>query len=868
MHRRRPLRSALVGVAAVLVVLLVAAVALVGTVVRRPLPDHGGTATLDGLEGEVTVLRDARGVPQLYADTAEDLFRAQGYVHAQDRFFEMDLRRHTTAGRLAELVGGDEAAIEADAVIRTFGWRDVAEQEWELLDPQARAWLQAYADGVNAYVHGRAVESLGVEYTLLGLRVDVPAPEPWDPVDSLAWLKAMAWDLRGNYDEELGRAVVHATVRDVARVEELFPRFPDRERAPILGGVPEPASAAVAPALPGTGPDDASGAGAAHLLGEDLEDALERTRVALEAVPHLLGEGEGIGSNSWVVSGEHTASGLPVLANDPHLSISAPGIFTQVGLHCRSVGPECPFDVAGYSFAGFPGVVIGHNADLAWGLTNLGADVTDFFLERTDAEEGTYERDGEQLPLRVRTEVIEVNGGEPVEIEVRSTEHGPIVSDVLDVGGVRSTPTAQGARRSTTEVSLAWTALEPGRTAEAVFALNTAATPEDVAAAAALFEVPSQNIVFATTDGRIGYQAPGRIPLRARVPESPVPTDGTWPRPGWDSRYDWQGWVPAAEMPAVVDPAEGFLVAANQAVTPAGAGPFLAHDWDMGYRSQRIRTLLQEAIAAGEPIDVAATQRMQTDDWSPYAEALVPSLLAAPVGDDFTREGVELLAEWEYDQEPDSPAAAYFAAVWATLLELTFWDDLPESQWPSGDSRWLAVVEGLLEAPSSPWWDDRRTVNVVESRDEILARSLETARLELTVELGKDADDWSWGRLHTAAPEHLIGGESAPALVRRLVNPAPLGVPGGSSIVNATGWDAASGSFAVTTGPAMRMVVDLGDLDASTWVNQTGSSAHPGSVHYTDQFRAWAEGEYFPWPFTRAAVEEAATRELTLRPLS
>jgi penicillin amidase len=228
---------------------------------------------------------------------------------------------------------------------------------------------------------------------------------------------------------------------------------------------------------------------------------------------------------------------------------------------------------------------------------------------------------------------------------------------------------------------------------------------------------------------------------------------------------------------------------------------------------------------------------------------------------------VDLLRDWDGRQTADSPAAAYFAAVWATLLELTFQDDLPESVWPNGGSRWLQVVTNLLEDPDNPWWDDRTTVNVVESRDELLSRALETARLELTVELGKDVRDWEWGRLHTAAPQHaVLGGESLPDLVRELVNPRPLEVPGGSSIVNATAWNAASGSFAVTAGPAMRMVVDLGDLDASTWVALTGTSGHPGSVHYTDQFDAWAHGGTFAWPFSADAVREAAARELTLRP--
>ena len=852
MPRRRSV-NVLIGIAATVVLALVAVVALAATVVRRPLPDDAGTLDLPGLTAEVTVLRDARGFPSIYADDAEDLFRAQGFVHAQDRFFEMDYRRHVTAGRLSELVGENEEALAADTVIRTFGWREVAEQEWGLISPESRRYLTAYADGVNAYLDQRDAESLAVEYTVLGLQMDLAEPERWDPVDSLAWLKAMAWDLRGNYDDELSRAQSYSTVRDAARVDELFPRYPQDVNLPIL-------EAATAPVLTS---DEVQ---ASYLLDGDLQRALDLAEQALDAVPHLLGEGDGTGSNSWVVAGEHTASGAPLLANDPHLTISAPGIWTQMGLYCTEVSAECPFAVSGFTFSGFPGVIIGHNADLAWGLTNLGADVTDFFIERTNVGDGTYLRDGQQVAMTVRTEVIEVNGGEPVEVEVRSTVHGPIISSALGVSRATTAPMPEGAR-GTSEISLGWTALQPGRTADAVFAFNTAADARDIAAAAELFAVPSQNIVFATTDGHIGYQAPGRIPVRARVTDGPVPSDGTWPRPGWDSRYDWQGYVDPAQMPAVLDPASGILVAANQAVTPAGTGPFLTVDWDYGYRAQRIRESLEAAIAEGTKIDAASTNTLQNDEWSPYAAELLPALLEAPVEDDFTGQGVDLLREWDGVQSADSAAAAYFAAVWSTLLELTFWDDLPQDEWPSGDSRWLEVVKRLLEEPDNPWWDDRRTVNVVESRDEILSRTLTTARLDLTVDLGKDAGDWQWGRLHTAAPQHpVLGGDTVPDPVRQLVNPRPLAVGGGSSIVDATAWDAASGSYEVTSGPSMRMVVDLGDLDASTWVNLTGVSGHPGSVHYTDQFSAWADGETFPWPFTPAAVEEASGRELTLRP--
>ncbi len=845
----------------VLALAVVAVVAVAATVVRRPLPDDSGALVLPGLSAEVTVLRDARGVPSIYADNAEDLFRAQGFVHAQDRFFEMDYRRHVTSGRLSELVGQNADALAADEVIRTFGWRQVAEQEWDLLAADTRSYLQAYADGVNAYLDTRSADSLGVEYTVLGLQVDVEKPEPWDPIDSLAWLKAMAWDLHANYDDELTRGLAYATLRDVDQVDELFPRYPQEQHAPIVQEVVPATQDATTTATGGTGTSTFTGG-----LSPDLTRALGATRTALDAVPHLLGEGEGVGSNSWVVSGEHTASGEPLLANDPHLSISAPGIWSQMGLYCTEVDASCPFAVSGFTFSGFPGVIIGHNADLAWGLTNLGADVTDFFLERIDVEAATYLRDGAPVPLAVRTEVIEVNGGDPVSLEVRSTVHGPIVSDVLGIDRLTSSPTA-GSTRGTTEVALGWTALQPGRTADAVFLLDTAADSADIAAAAAAFEVPSQNIVYATTDGHIGYQAPGRIPVRARVADGPVPSDGTWPRPGWDSRYDWQGWVDPAQMPAVQDPAVGYIVAANQAVTATGTGPYLTSDWDYGYRSDRIQVMLDGLIAAGTPIDVENTRQMQNDEWNPYAVALVPALVAAGPTDAFTQEAIDLLADWDMQQAKGSAAAAYFAAVWATVLQLTFQDDLPEEVWPDGGSQWLQVVVALLEEPDSPWWDDHRTVNVVESRDEILVRALETARLELTVTLGKKAADWQWGRLHIAAPEHpVLGGDGIPGPVRRLFNPRPLAVGGGSSIVNATSWDAASGSFAVTDAPSMRMVVDLADLDVSTWVTMTGTSGHPGSVHYTDQFDAWAAGETFPWPFSLDAVHEASVRELTLRP--
>ncbi|TDE94316.1 penicillin acylase family protein [Occultella glacieicola] len=881
-------RRIALAVAVFLVVVLVAGVITTVIFVRRPLPSHSGTQQVDGLSAEVEIIRDRLGIPQIYADDAEDLFMAQGYVHAQDRFFEMDYRRHVTAGRLSELVGPVDAALAADTVTRTLGWRQVAEQEFDLLDPASRSYLTAYADGVNAYLESRQPSQLGLEYTVLGMSVDVGTIEPWDPVDSLAWLKAMSWDLLSNYGDELGRAAVFGQVGDLDMVDALYPAYDSSRNLPILPTAAEVTAqeeAAAAEETQAQGMDltggDSDRAEAGSGVASDpyptalAADAGEAVRTALDAIPALLGTGEGLGSNSWVVSGEHTVSGRPLLANDPHLGLGAPGIWYQVGLHCRTVSEQCPFDVAGFSFSGLPGVVIGQNADLAWGLTNLTSDASDFFLERVYSD-GTYLRAGDRLPLTERTEVIEVNGGDDVTITVQSTPHGPIISDaILGSRAAGDAPLPDGAPPtglSGYAIALSWTALTPGRTADALFAMNRAVDADDVAAAAALFDSPSQSFVFATADGQIGYQAAGAMPIRADVPGAVVPSDGRWPRLGWDPAYDWQGLVAPEQMPSVVDPAEGFIVTANQAVTSPGNTPDLATDVDRGYRAQRIRDLITEQIAAGEPFTAADMTRIQLDEVNPYAQMLVPVLQRIRVPNDFVAEAVDLFDDWDRVNDADSPAAAYFAAVWTNLLRLTFWDQVPEAQRPSGGSVSLDVIRNLLEDEASPWWDDRATLTVVEQRDEILGLALVDARAQLTVSQGKDPADWRWGRSHQIAPTHaLLGGDGVPGVVSNYFNPDPFAIGGGSSSVNATSWDASAWAggypdLSVTSGPSMRMVVDLADRDASTWQNFLGSSGHPTSGNYDDQFDRWASGEPYPWAFTRAAVEESEDRTLTLAP--
>jgi penicillin amidase len=880
-------RRIAVAVAALLVVVFGIVAVLAVTWVRRPFPTTEGEIKVPGLSAKVSVLRGDHGIPQIYADNADDLFKAEGFVHAQDRFFEMDLRRHITAGRLSELVG--EGGLETDRVIRTLGWRRVAEAELPTLKPETRRYLQAYSDGVNAYIHQQGSPSnMSLEYVVLGQKVPDYRVEDWTPVDSLAWLKAMAWDLRGDYSSELMRARLAGTM-SINQINELFPAYPYDTNKPILSAQdwsPSPSSSSANSAVPAalgkplaSGKPAYGGNEAGDLAKETSKDAQQAYAVvqrALAAVPETMGRGDGIGSNSWVVGGSRTSTGKPLLANDPHLGVSIPGIWYQVGLHCRSVSSSCPFDVAGYSFSGLPGVVIGHNQSVAWGFTNLGPDVSDFFLEQVRGN--TYLRDGKQVPLTMRTETIKIGGGGEQTITVRSTVHGPILSDAIKhVADAGDSPPVNGRPSpGSYEVALQWTGIEVSQTADAIFGLNTAQNFDQFRTAAEQFAVPAQNLIYADTAGNIGYQAPGRIPIRSRYMEA---APGYWIRPGWVSSWDWQGYVPFASMPHSYNPPEGFIVAANQAVTESGT-PFLTTEWDYGFRSQRIRSLLEK----NTKVTPATMSAIQGDTRSQFAPTLVKALLKVDLGhDDFTKQAQELLRGWDYTnpvgQSESGAAAAYYNAVWSSLLDLTFDDELPKDLRADGGDQWMQAVSVLLTKPRSAWWDDKRTPGVTEGQSEILRKAMVKARLDLTMELGKEPGDWQWGQLHRLKLAHqVLGGDDVPGIVAMLFNRGPINMPGGSAIVDANGWNAACTTteppdscskgqgYDVDWAPSMRMVVDLSNLDKSRWVNQTGNSGHAFADHYNDQNEAWAKNELFDWPFSDKAVHAAGGDELTLVP--
>lgn len=824
-------KKLLIGLALLLVVLVFAAGIFTWASVRRAYPAVDGTVTVSGLNDRVTVIRDEMGIPHIYASNPEDLLFAQGYTHAQDRFWQMDFWRHIGAGRLAELLG--EPALEADLFLRTLGWERIAQAQYEASSPEEKALLEAYAEGINAYLAERSPSDLSLEYTLLELFNHSYDPAPWTPVNTLTWGLVMAWDLRSNLDSEIDRAMLlgaeHLLPEQVA---QLYPPYPGEVHPYIVPGTePGAASAAVLHAITAiTG------------IGAQLDRVAERADlVTAIAAP---GAGPGIGSNSWVVSGELSGTGAPILANDTHLGIQMPSIWYQASLHCEPVSETCPYDVTGYTFAGVPGVIIGHNADIAWGFTNLGPDVMDLYIEKVDGDR--YQVNGEWVDMEIREEVIEVAGGDPVTLQVRSTRHGPIISDIYDP--LEDLDNAGIDTQEPHAIALRWTALDtnPAITT-AIFGLNTASNWDEFRTALSAFDVPAQNVVYADRDGNIGYQTPGRIPIRAAG-------DGTVPVPGWTDEFEWTGYIPFDELPSSFNPDSGYIVTANNAVIDDRYQHFIATDQDKGYRARRIVDL----ITSNPGIGLTEHGLIQSDTLDLNAERLVPFLVAleSPLR--------STLEAWDQFNDPGSAGAAAFAATWRRILELTFHDNLPEDQWPGGGDRWFLVVSDMLDRPDDPLWQIVPFSSNVD-RDRILTMALEAAFEDLVAEFGDDPDDWRWGELHTATFENPTMGSTGIGLIDDRFNRGPYPTGGGEDMANATGWTPYEG-FQVDWIPSHRMLIDLGDLSRSLAIHSTGQSGHVDHPHYDDMIPLWLEGRYAPMWWTRGQVEDAAEATLVLVP--
>jgi len=527
---------------------------------------------------------------------------------------------------------------------------------------------------------------------------------------------------------------------------------------------------------------------------------------------------------------------------------------------------QCPFEFAGFSLAGAPGIVIGHNDRIAWGLTFSYEDVMDLFIEKVNPDNpNQYEADGKWVDFETNKETIQVTGGAPVDITVRSTRHGPVISEVFgplknqgDPKDKEFVPFKERAGIDLPEhyvIALSWTALQTGDPFEAIFGFNKAQNWDEFRKAASLFHTPGHNLLYADVDGNIGYQTSGDVPIRKKG-------DGTVPVPGWTGEYDWTGFIPFDQLPYTFNPVEGYIVSANEKIPPSDYPNFLSYDWDYGFRAQRILDMIKNAPGK---IDVAYFQKMQGDDYDSGAATYVPLLLQ--MGSQFTKTNetaaFDLLKNWDYQAKMDSPAAAVYETFWKALLKNTFNDELPKKYWPSGGNRWFEVMRNLKA--DSPWWDDKSTTDKVETRDDILKKSFSEGIAELEKTFGNDPAKWSWGSLHQSNFRNATLGESGVPPIEALFNRGPFPTSGGSSIVNATAWTATD-SYETVDLPSMRMIADMSNLNNSVTVHTTGQSGHAYNKHYIDMADLWRNIQYYPMWWNQDSVIKDAEGHLVLAP--
>ena len=841
------------------VVLVVLALIVVGGYIwfygltRAPLPQHDGELTVDGLHDTVQILRDERGVPHIYTTNMHDLYFAQGYTQAQDRWWQMEFFRHTGNGQIEELTGKNPGLLGVDIFIRSVGWRRVAEQEVDRCDDEALARLQAFADGVNAYIMSRDPGDLALEYSVLGLTGIEFQIEPWTPADTLVWGKVMAWDLGPSGNNEEARSTLYELIGQEMTDQWMTPPWPFGKKPTIV----QPEDLTVAGSTGSIQVSRTAGAvGTNTLLAGDVYPDMSL----------IFGSGRGIGSNNWVVSGSMTESGKPLLANDPHLSIQMPSIWYQIGLHCEPASGESGLDVTGYTFALMPGIVIGHNNSIAWGVTNVGPDVFDLYRIRVNpANPLQYEWNGDWRDMTVHEETISFgDGAEPITIQVRETHLGPIINDnQVD----EKTGEVLGFNNED-PVALRWTALDPGTLFQAVIDINKATNWEEFRSALRYWDVPSQNFVYADVEGNIGYQTPGHIPIRAQNHSGLVPV------PGWTDEFEWQGFIPYDSLPSIYNPERGYIATANQALVPLeyydqlaeelGEGPnyVISQEWNYGYRAQRIVELLEDKALH----TIASFQAIQGDNKLISAEELMPYLADLQFDDTELAEARDWLLEWDCQYDMDSAPAALYAQFWARLMDNLYNDQLGEEIQADGDDRDMWATFLLMKEPDNAWWDDI-TTDVVETRDDILVRSFSEGYANTVASLGENRNNWRWGDVHTATFVSNPLGLSGIGPIESMVNRGPFAVGGSQATVRAAAWTAASGSFAVSSWTSsMRMIVDLDDLTRSITVHTTGQSGHPYSPHYDDMIDLWRNMEYYPMLWTQEQVEAAAVSRLMLQP--
>lgn len=777
---------------------------------RRPLPRANGSLRLPGLHAPVQVLRDHWGVPHIYAQNNDDLFMAQGYVHAQDRLWQMEFQRRLGYGQLSELFGAQ--AIPADRFLRTLGFGRAARAQAQHLEEPAKSVIEAYVRGINYYL-SRNRTRLPIEFGILRFK-----PRHWESADVLVWGKMMALSLCENWTTEILRAQLVAAVGP-ERAAQLDPRYPDTHPLALPRGVTYSTN-----------------------FGKD---ALQG---AIDIAPFAGNTDTAQGSNAWAVAGSRTASGKPLLANDPHVGIQMPSIWYENHLN----GGD--YHVTGASFPGSPGIIIGHNEWIAWGVTNGMTDVQDVYVERFDpGNPHRYEHNGAWREADVFQEEIVVRGqAEPVIEEVRVTRHGPVISSLV------SGRTATRDQPYTEELALRWTALESGRIVNAVARINQARDWHSFRAALADWDTPAQNFVYADIEGHVGYALGGRLPIRAKG-------DGSLPVPGWNDEYDWQGTIPNDDLPHGLDLDEGQVVTANNQIADETYPYQIGAEWLSGYRAARIRELLGQT----QQHSVDSFAHIQNDVRSlPGLElaALAGRLVVVTSVQQHARDA---LALWDGDITPNSIGATIYTRLREKLLDEAYAEVSGVLDTVTGlgafaslpgiglTARALPEVLARLVNREDDWLPGDETWDVV------LQRAWEQTVAELQIEFGDDVGQWQYRRFHTLTIRHPLG--AVPALAS-VFNRGPFPTGGDADTVAMGNLPRRTVAGPVYVGPSYRQICDLNDWDRSQSIHPAGQSGQPGSKHYADFTKHWLAGVYHPMLWSRMRVEEATASRLTLEP--
>ena len=838
------------------VLVLLAAIAAAGGChyLRRSLPQIDGAATVAGLSAPIEIIRDADAIPHIIAAGKLDGLFGLGYAHAQDRLWQMEFQRRIGHGRLSEVLGA--ATLPQDRFLRTVGFGRAARTAWATTPEWAKQQVNAYVAGVNGFISTHHGAGLPPEFTLFRFE-----PEPWTGVDVLVWVKMMAWDLSGNYSFELLRHDLLAAV-GAERMNELMPPYAidglsimPRHAAPVdanraYASAAAPTFGSAATGRPEGLPDNPGGSWSAALTASVSQGA--------PAVRDFLLGGatiEGLGSNNWVVDGTLTPTGKPLLANDPHLGTRLPSTWYLAHI---SAGD---FDVIGGTFPGIPAVALGRNRSIAWGATNVAADVQDLYREHLDAGGTRSEFRGAQEPITVIPETIVVKGAAPVTLSVRVTRHGPLISDAINANNAASTTTPKP--QPLEPLAFRWTALDPDDgTLSAFLKMNEARNWTEFTQALEGYTAPSQNFVYADVDGHIGYYAPGHIPLRASG-------DGSRPAEGWTGDAEWTGWVPFDELPHLFDPPEHLIVTANHRPAPASYPYNLGVDWTEPYRAQRIADLLdRRGLGEGGqpdhrfgPDDFA---RIQADTLSLHAQALLPVLLShVRAADARDQPALDRLRQWNFDATGESAAAALFQAWFLHLTPVLVADEIGPAATElyqgkfSYVSRFLAIA---LASNDSRWCDDVRTP-ARETCDDAVRRAFREGVDDLQNRLGSDMTRWRWDAVHLAKFPHAL---DSVAMLRPILSRS-IGIAGDWSTVN-VGVTAADHPYDVHTVPGYREIIDLSPANNSRFLDAVGESGHFLSPHYDDFLNDWRAVRHRKMRMDRADIERGGLGHLRLVP--